>query len=502
MGLDDTHADLRNQILLKDLLPSLDDVFNLILQGEANHELTNPVQNISKSAAMTVNSGRPQNQKGNAKQTKGNYKGSGPKERAPCTKYGRTNHIVETCWEIYGYPPNHKLYKPRTGGGNQHKMANSASLDEGSGVTNLNISPDQIQQLITLLQCQNSTPSSSKSENQGINLPKHNGKLLAASSISLRHSLSCTNNIINRSAWILDSGATDHITGSLELLTQKRPLKNVSVNQPNGTTVPVSHIGTAIISSTLILKNVLYELDTWRTIRIAREKQGLYLLEKNQLRDKLPSHQPMANSSSVLTPELWHLRYPNGIKGYKLLDLKTQEIFISRDVVFYENTFPFLNTNQLPSLLQTLPLSTLDDQPVILNPISEYFESTPIAPAQTSHDTTIETYTPAEHSHPSDSSQPELHLPMPALADPELRRSTRQRQQPSYLQDFHCRLVTSLAMPLGSSVVQQMDDGKSHSLSSVLNYDNMSPAHRSFSLAITIEPEPTSFAAANQHSHW
>nr|GMD70186.1 uncharacterized protein LOC109179345 [Ipomoea batatas] len=35
------------------------------------------------------------------------------------------------------------------------------------------------------------------------------------------------------------------------------------------------------------------------------------------------------------------LGYPNGVKGYKLYDLKTREVFISRDVVFYEENFPY-----------------------------------------------------------------------------------------------------------------------------------------------------------------
>ena len=35
------------------------------------------------------------------------------------------------------------------------------------------------------------------------------------------------------------------------------------------------------------------------------------------------------------------LGYPSDIKGYKLMDLNTNKIFISRNVVFYENSFPF-----------------------------------------------------------------------------------------------------------------------------------------------------------------
>jgi len=35
------------------------------------------------------------------------------------------------------------------------------------------------------------------------------------------------------------------------------------------------------------------------------------------------------------------VRYPYGKKGWKLYDLETHEIFVSRHVVFQENIFPF-----------------------------------------------------------------------------------------------------------------------------------------------------------------
>ena len=41
------------------------------------------------------------------------------------------------------------------------------------------------------------------------------------------------------------------------------------------------------------------------------------------------------------------LGYPFGVKGYKVLDLSTHSVFISRDVVFHEHSFPFasISTN-------------------------------------------------------------------------------------------------------------------------------------------------------------
>ena len=42
------------------------------------------------------------------------------------------------------------------------------------------------------------------------------------------------------------------------------------------------------------------------------------------------------------------LAYPHGIKGYKVLDLESNSIHISRDVIFYKHIFPF-NTFDHPS---------------------------------------------------------------------------------------------------------------------------------------------------------
>ena len=46
------------------------------------------------------------------------------------------------------------------------------------------------------------------------------------------------------------------------------------------------------------------------------------------------------------------LGYPHGIKGYKVLDLDSNSIHISRDIVFYENVYPFAQaSSSLPLTL-------------------------------------------------------------------------------------------------------------------------------------------------------
>ena len=42
--------------------------------------------------------------------------------------------------------------------------------------------------------------------------------------------------------------------------------------------------------------------------------------------------------------------YPYGQKGWKVYDLETHEIFVSRDVTFFENQFPFHHTETAPTL--------------------------------------------------------------------------------------------------------------------------------------------------------
>lgn len=53
--------------------------------------------------------------------------------------------------------------------------------------------------------------------------------------------------------------------------------------------------------------------------------------------------------------------YPFGTKGYRVLDLDTKQTFVSRDVMFYESTFPFQGITT-PTVAQLFPsLSTYVD---------------------------------------------------------------------------------------------------------------------------------------------
>lgn len=49
----------------------------------------------------------------------------------------------------------------------------------------------------------------------------------------------------------------------------------------------------------------------------------------------------LTDTNLHLGPENVFLGYSHGIKGYKVLDLDTNSVYISRDIVFYESIFPY-----------------------------------------------------------------------------------------------------------------------------------------------------------------
>uniref|UniRef100_A0A2N9IX68 Integrase catalytic domain-containing protein n=1 Tax=Fagus sylvatica TaxID=28930 RepID=A0A2N9IX68_FAGSY len=217
------------------------------------------------------------------------------------------------------------------------------------------------------------------------------------------------------------------------------------------------------------------------------------------------------------------LGYPTGVKGYKLLDLDTHKLFISRDVIFHENIFPFQNSIPIPdfsTFLHTsspishfsLPSYNTTDIPVSAEmPVSAVPSSAPAffssLPSVSSPSTPTDMPIVSDLDHGSLSPSPlpnsshDTVAPETLLSPPSspLRRSTRVPKAPTYLKDYHCQLahcVGSTTYPPSAST------GTCYPLSHSLSYDHLSPAHRGFALSVIAISEPTSFLQANQSPHW
>ena len=68
------------------------------------------------------------------------------------------------------------------------------------------------------------------------------------------------------------------------------------------------------------------------------------------------------------------LGYPFGVKGYKLLNLLTKQIFISRDVSFHETVFPFISptysSHTSISLPHIYPNVAISHDPMFSEPLT------------------------------------------------------------------------------------------------------------------------------------
>ncbi|KAM2039353.1 hypothetical protein ACFX1T_012806 [Malus domestica] len=181
------------------------------------------------------------------------------------------------------------------------------------------------------------------------------------------------------------------------------------------------------------------------------------------------------------------LGYPYGTKGYRLYDLTTVKIFISRDVLFHETTFPFLSFAVDSSLV--LPHA---QEPVFNDPMPT--SSTDPSISSSMH----KTHTPDLMSAPHAMSTTPDH----SLASVHLPRLTRTTHPPRYLQQYHIdATLPSRSLPSSNSALPNTG-GTSHPLFTVLSYDRLSPTHCAFTTSISVATEPRSFAQASSDPKW
>ena len=220
---------------------------------------------------------------------------------------------------------------------------------------------------------------------------------------------------------------------------------------------------------------------------------------------------------------LWvFLGYPFNMKGYKVLNLHTRKITISRDVVFHESIFPFSNSSSSLSGVTSFPLSNsstpnfdssscpisiplpLADSASIIKHVphshtcsdnsSSSSSSSSILigslPIHLGHsDVSNQSAIPPNQSnvHPNqsnvflDHSSPSVHttpLVAPPAPIPPLRKSTRISHRPAYLQAYKCNQVS------------QVRPNIAYPLSSYLSSHKLSPRYWHFYNAISSIEEP------------
>lgn len=194
------------------------------------------------------------------------------------------------------------------------------------------------------------------------------------------------------------------------------------------------------------------------------------------------NHKPSTDKFAPRGIPCVFIGYPAHNKGYKLLDLTTMETFITRDVVFHEHVFPFLDTS-LQKYLNPVPASvtppnTYFDDEILPETIPE---NHPVPPVTSPTHQQTASHTPSFTDAPSEQTDTaEKSLPL----SPAIRKSTRQSKPPAWLDNY--------VNPLDKS-----------SANIVAVTTQPIPHHfHCFLASIAKVADPASFKEAVKHQHW
>ena len=239
MGLNDSYAQIRGQILMMDPLPAINKVFSLVIQEERHRTVGYSYSGSHNSDPMTFgsNSNAPAGSSGGSKTRR---------DRITCSYCGFQGHIKDKCYKLVGYPPGWKF---KNKGPNSSSMANNSevleSLNAGSSESTVSsLTTMQCQQLIQLLTNQLSSTSSASTENSSTGPSVSN---FAGNKVKIQNK-----------GWIIDSGATHHVCNDISLFDSSIAVQNVRVTLPTGITVPIDRVGSVILSKDVKLLNVLF----------------------------------------------------------------------------------------------------------------------------------------------------------------------------------------------------------------------------------------------------
>ncbi|KAK9751154.1 hypothetical protein RND81_02G246000 [Saponaria officinalis] len=257
---------LRSNMLMMDPLPTVEHTVSLVLQEEMQSSNLSHTKHQEHSTLMS----------------------KGEIEREKCVHCGRDNHRSEMCWEVKGYPvghPKHKrnTYRPGLRGGqtggfrqqrpyqnnfkqqNYRKSAASPKSEPSDLSAAIGAATQQLETLLKMVPGGGTvTKTGGKSEDE-----------LECNYAGMTHKNFQT---VNKNDWIIDSGATNHMTSQLETLENVKELsKGLKINLPDGRYVQVTHKGDITLKNGLKLKGVLYVPEFRQNLmsvqRLAKENQ-------------------------------------------------------------------------------------------------------------------------------------------------------------------------------------------------------------------------------------
>ncbi|CAN1766567.1 Retrovirus-related Pol polyprotein from transposon TNT 1-94 [Linum perenne] len=241
VGLNAELDEVRGRIIGRDPLPPIAEVFNEVRREETRRRVMlgsrKEVQPVEGSAFQAVGGLLGPAPEGYGVQRQ---RGHDPKAHLRCDFCGKRRHVREDCWKLRGKQQGKSALQDSGGrsGDAGYPRANAAGTQGDEGV----LTKEQLEQLLSLLKPQFAQAGTSSSSAA----PSGNGTMTLSA---------CT----EFSVWVLDSGATDHMTNQpLSFVTYTSNTGFHKVKIANGNLAPIVGQGHIPISKSLTLKSVLH----------------------------------------------------------------------------------------------------------------------------------------------------------------------------------------------------------------------------------------------------
>ena len=225
VGLEGDFEQVCGKILRKDPIPELEECYALVRHEDVRRGVMNgQLENSEASAMVTHNRSNqnwsPQQQQDQKRPIHPKTTNGGDKSSYKCTHCDQTSHTKNRCYELEGYPEwwDHSSDSRKK---NSKKFSTAAIVE-------------------TKTKDDRGEKSSALVATAG-----NNGKVLNISTP------------VSNSAWIIVSGATDHMTFDSRQVSPLKYSSQHSVSTANGTSIPIIGEGSLSLTNTLNLDSVL-----------------------------------------------------------------------------------------------------------------------------------------------------------------------------------------------------------------------------------------------------
>ncbi|KAL2232264.1 UNVERIFIED_CONTAM: Retrovirus-related Pol polyprotein from transposon RE1 [Sesamum indicum] len=251
MGLNDSYDNIRSQILVLEPLPLVNKAYSMVLRVERQRMVNSEYSDIGEGSAMKAYEQRYSAPNIGSRQFM-RRKGPIDKRNLLCEHCNKTGHNKENCFRLHGFPDWYKeLHESRRKHGSAGR-AYAATSGEGSGLDkpgNSDANNTLMSELLEALRMvQHKVPQ------DPINV--HFAQVDEMAGMALDHfsSVDCDTN-----SWIVDTGATSHMSGNVKLFQSLTTLTNSKqIRLPDNSIILATHKGDIRLCANLMLTNVLF----------------------------------------------------------------------------------------------------------------------------------------------------------------------------------------------------------------------------------------------------